>query len=178
MKNIIQRIANNFYNNIITHVPFNFLRILILKYLFRMKIGTGVCLAPKVKIINPWRITVGNNSVINSSVFLDGRGGLYIGDNVDIAWFSKIITLKHDYNDKNYKASGASVIISDYCCLAVSATVLPGVKLAKGVVIGSSSVVTKSITNEFVICVGIPCVEIKKRNKEVNYKLTSRSVTI
>lgn len=178
MRKIINRFVNNSYNSFVTHLPSNFLRILFLKYLYRMKIGSGVRLAPKVKIINPWRIIIGNNCIVNSSVFLDGRGGLNIGNNVDIAWFSKIITYKHDYGDKNYKASGSNVIISDYCCLAVNSTILPGVKLAKGVVIGASSVVTKSIFNEFVICVGVPCVEIKKRNKEVNYILKSRSVTI
>ena len=178
MKKVVRRFLNNFYNNFITFLPSNFLRIFVLKYFLRMKIGNYVKIAPKVKIINPWNISIGNNSIINSSVFLDGRGGLKIGNNVDIAWFSKIITYQHNYNDPLYKAYGLKVEISDNCCLTVNSVILPGVTLAEGVVIGVSSVVTSSINNKYQICVGAPCREIKTRKNKIDYKLVSRSLTI
>jgi acetyltransferase-like isoleucine patch superfamily enzyme len=178
IKKYISRFLNNSYNNFVTHLPSNFLRISFLKYCLRMKVGSNVVIAPTVKIINPWRISIGSNTIINSSVFLDGRGGLTIGNNVDIAWFSKIITYQHDYNDPSYKAYGLRVEISDNCCLTVNTTILPGVFLSEGVVIGVSSVVTKSIKNKYIICAGTPCREIKRRNNQIDYALSSRSLTI
>jgi acetyltransferase-like isoleucine patch superfamily enzyme len=178
IKKLARIFLNNSYNNIITYLPFNFLRIFVLKYFLKMKVGENVIIAPRVKIINPWRISIGNNTIINSSVFLDGRGGLKIGNNVDIAWFSKIITYQHNYNDSSYKAYGSKVKISDNCCLTVNSVILPGVSLAEGVVIGVSSIVTKSISNKYTICAGVPSREINKRKNIIEYKLMSRSLTI
>ncbi|WP_299065998.1 hypothetical protein [uncultured Polaribacter sp.] len=178
MKSIIRILVNNFYNNIVTYVPSNSFRLFILKYFFKMSIGKNVLIAPRVKIINPWNISIGDNTIINSSVFLDGRGSITIGENVDVAWFSKIITYQHDYNNPYYTAFGTKVVIKDFCCITVNSIILPGVHLAEGVVIGASSVVTKSMKNKYKICVGAPCSEIKDRNRDLRYLLSKRSLTI
>jgi acetyltransferase-like isoleucine patch superfamily enzyme len=178
MRSILWTTANGFYNSFITYLPSNYIRIIALKYMYRMKIGTKSIIAPKVKIISPWKISIGDNSVVNSSVFLDGRGGLRIGNNVDIAWYSKLITLKHDYNDPEYRTIGQGILIRDNCCIAVSATILPGVEIAAGCVVGALSLVNKSLTDEYTIYAGSPCREISKRNSIISYTLSTRSITI
>ena len=36
----------------------------------------------------PWRIAIGENTTVNEFCYLDGRGGLTIGNNVNVALYS------------------------------------------------------------------------------------------
>lgn len=165
-------------NGIVMRIPSNAFRIFILTKIFKLNAGKGVIIAPKVKIISPWYITIGENTVINSSVLLDGRGKLFIGNNVDIAWFTKIITYKHDYQSPMYSASGLPVFIGNNCCIAVNAILLPGANIPDGCVIGASSVVTTKLKESNSIYVGSPARFIRSRDCEINYVLRKRSITI
>ena len=57
----------------------------------------------KVDLRSPHKIIIGKNCNINKNCVLDGRFGLYIGNNVDIAQDVSIWTEQHDYNDPNFK---------------------------------------------------------------------------
>jgi acetyltransferase-like isoleucine patch superfamily enzyme len=165
-------------NGIVMRIPSNSIRLFLLTRVFKLKAGKGVIIAPKVKIISPWYITIGNNTIINSSVLLDGRGKLFIGNNVDIAWFTKIITYKHDYQSPFYTASGVPIFIGNDCCIAVNAILLPGANIPDGCVIGASSVVTNVLKEKNSIYVGSPARFIKSRDCKIDYILKNRSVTI
>ena len=131
-----------------------------------------------VDLRSPYRISVGKGSVINKNCVLDGRlGGVFIGDNVDIAQEVNIWTESHDYNNKQsiYGSVGGPVIIDDYVWIASRATILPGVKIGRGAVVASCSVVTKDV-EPLSIVAGNPARVIGKRDsKALNYKLQCRS---
>ncbi len=119
-----------------------------------------------VDIRSPYRITIGNHTNINKNCILDGRGGLIIGDNVDIAQDVNIWTEQHDYNSPTYAPNCKGVRIEDYCWIASRATILPGVTVGKGAVIACGAVVTKDVPSLSVVG-GIPAKIIGKRNPEV-----------
>ena len=160
------------------HIPSNYIRIFVLSKFFRLKHGKRVKIARKVKIISPWLIEIGSNTIINSSVLLDGRGKLSIGNNVDIAWFTKIITYQHDYESSNYEAYGVPVSIQDNCCVAVNAMLLPGAVIPEGSVVGAGSIVTKKLDKPNSIYAGIPAKYIRGRNCDIKYTLKHPSVVI
>ena len=109
-----------------------------------------------VDIRSPYRISIGKHTNVNKKVVLDGRGGLTIGDNVDIAQEVTIWTEQHDYNSPTYKSVNKSVFIEDYVWVASRATILPGVTLGRGTVVACGAVVTKS-TPPYVSCRGCAC---------------------
>ena len=76
------------------------------------------------------------------------RGGLQIGNNVDIAQDVQIWTAEHNVNSENHELISANVIIEDNVWIASRATVLPGVTIGKGAVIACSAVVTKSLNHK------------------------------
>ncbi|MCG8326132.1 MAG: acyltransferase [Chitinophagales bacterium] len=116
-------------------------------------------------------ISIGNNTVINSKVLLDGRGGkLQIGNNVDIAQETNIWTLQHDINDDNHAAKGKDVVIEDYVWIASRVSILPGVRIGKGAVIATGAVVTKNVPPMSVMG-GVPAKKIGERNNALNYTL-------
>ena len=128
-----------------------------------------------VDLRSPYRIVVGAHTNINEKCVLDGRGGLKIGNNVDIALETNIWTEQHDYNSPTYKSVCKEVVIEDYVWLASRVTVLPGVHIGRGAVVASGAVVTKDVP-PLAIVAGIPAKIIGYRKEEaLQYHLGDRA---
>lgn len=163
----------HFLIQIVMWTPCHPLRRLVCKLLMK-KFDTSSSIRRNVDIRSPQRIIVGKNCNINKKVVLDGRGGLTIGNNVDIAQDVNIWTEQHDYNDANYMSVCSPVVIEDYVWLASRATVLPGVTLGRGTVVACGAVVTKN-TPPLSIVAGVPAKIIGKRENNMSYKLGTRA---
>ena len=113
----------HFLLNFVMAVPVHFIRKKVLKFLLKYQ-GKHNVFCRHVEIRGPYRVSVGDYSVINKHVLLDGRGGqLIIGANVDIAQEVNIWTEQHDYDDPMYGNKGGNVIIDDYVWIASRATI-------------------------------------------------------
>lgn len=151
-------------------VPVHFIRKKSLKFLLKYQ-GKHNVFCRHVEIRSPYRVSVGDYSVINKHVLLDGRGGqLIIGANVDIAQEVNIWTEQHDYDDPMYRNKGGNVIIDDYVWIASRATILPGVHIGRGAVVASGAVVTKDVP-PLAIVGGVPAKILKYRKDCMKYKL-------
>ena len=115
-------------------------------------------------------IEIGNNTIINRQCYLDGRMGLYIGDNVSISPEVYILTLQHDPDDPYFSTKGGSVHIDDRVWIGVRAIILPGVHIGEGAVIAAGSLVNKDVA-PFTIVGGIPAKPLKERSPKLFYNL-------
>jgi acetyltransferase-like isoleucine patch superfamily enzyme len=151
-------------------LPIHQLRLFYLR-LFVKNIGKNTTILRNVELLSPRNISIGNNTVINNKVLLDGRGGkLIIGDNVDIAQEVNIWTLEHEVNDDYHNTKGEDVIIHDYVWISTRSTILPGVTVNRGAVIASGSIVTKDVP-PMTIVAGVPAKVIGIRKNKLKYKL-------
>lgn len=75
-----------------------------------MKIGKHTAICRGVDVRTPYRISIGSNTIVNKHVVLDGRGEIFIGDNVDIAQEVNIWSLQHDYNSSTYSTKRARLL--------------------------------------------------------------------
>lgn len=157
---------------IIMNIPFYCVRHIWLK-IFLKKMGHHNAIKRGVEFIIPHRISIGNCTTINKRVLLDGRGGLTIGSNVDIAREVNIWTEQHDYNSHDYKGVCKPVVIDDYVWLASRATILPGVHIHKGAVVATCAVVTKDVPENAIVA-GIPAKIIGWRQCNYSYNLGER----
>jgi acetyltransferase-like isoleucine patch superfamily enzyme len=167
IKPFLSACAFYWYNNFITHAPFYWLRHLYLRRVLGISIGHGSSIHMGCFITGN-RISIGGRSVINRNSYLDGRSGLSIGSNVSISPHAYILTLDHDPQSKDFAARTGPVRIDDYVWIGARATLLPGVTLGKGAVIGAGAVVTKDVA-EFTIAAGVPAKPIGQRNRDLNY---------
>ena len=154
-------------NHIINIVPFYFIRHFYYRYIVGINLGKGSSIHMNVTI-NKRKIEIGLNSAINRGCYLDGRGGLFIGNNVSISPGVQLITASHDVNSSDFKYLKKKIIIEDYVWVGTSAIIMPGVKLGVGSVVAAGSVVTKNVES-YTIVGGVPAKEISKRNKDLNY---------
>ncbi len=102
-------------------------------------------------------VTIGNNVLLASKIYIsDCSHGSYTGDEDD----SNPNSIPH-----SRPLYAKSVIIEDNVWLGESVSVLPGVTIGTGTIVGANSVVSKSLPPN-VIAVGSPAKPIKKYNFE------------
>jgi len=159
------------YNHFITNFPLYDVRHWYIKKILRIKIGKESSVHMGC-FFTGRNIKIGKNSVINRKVYLDGRYGIEIGDNVSISPECYILSLSHEVHDSKFAAVGKQVSIGNYAWIGSRAIILPGVLLGKGCVVGAGSVVTKSFLKPNFIVAGMPAKFIAARRiEEYEYKL-------
>ncbi len=159
-------------NHLLNKVPVFWFRYFVYKYLYGMKIGNS-SIHMGIITFSPWKITIGNNSIIHFDCLLDGRGGIYIADNVDVSFGVKIFTEQHDVNSASYGTIVKPVKIGNYVVIGAYSILLPGVIVGEGAVIAAGSVVTKNVA-PFAVVGGSPAIVIKSRVCVPTYKLMFR----
>ena len=110
-------------------------------------IGSGTYIGPRVTLGAGSRVSIGSNCQIGANVNFVGENHLFDG--------SKEIHFQG--------VSRQGISIGDDCWFGNNVTILDGVKIGSGVVIGAGSVVTKSFPNNAVI-VGVPAKILRMRN--------------
>lgn len=120
---------------------------------------------------------IGENFQMNDYVHITALESVKIGKNVLLASKIYISDCAHgsysgDNNDSNPKTPpnnrplfSEPVVIEDNVWLGEFVSVLPGVTIGQGTIVGANSVVSKSLP-PFVIAVGTPAKPIKKFNFE------------
>ena len=107
-------------------------------------------------------IKIGKNVFINACCRFQDQGGIEIGDGSLIGHNTTIATLNHDFNpDKRANLHPSPVKIGKNVWIGSDCTILPGIEIGDGAVIGAGSVVTKSVSANS-IAVGSPARVIKQ----------------
>ncbi|MDH1841622.1 acyltransferase [Aeromonas caviae] len=167
IKNIIRYLYVYLWNSFICHLPSYTIRYYILKYCYRARLG-NCTIHRNVKFFSPWKLKVGDNTNIQFGSFIDCRGGISIGNNVDITLGVRILSQYHDIQCPNYSTLSKMVIIDDYCVIGSYAVILPGSILNTGTVIGAGSLMNKE-SEEYSLYCGNPAIFKKKRYSRLTY---------
>jgi putative colanic acid biosynthesis acetyltransferase WcaF len=133
--------------------------------LFGAKIGKKVIIRPTVRITYPWKVSIGNYSMVGDDVVLYSLGDIEIGDNVVISQKSYLCTGSHDYLQIDFPIFAKKITIENQCWLATDVFVAPGITIKEGTVVGSRSSVYKDLPANKV-CVGNPAKIIRERLSE------------
>lgn len=167
MKLFILRFLHFICNSFVFYVPMHDFRNMFLR-LCGSKIGHSridmYCIIRRMG-----HLTIGNYTHVNKFCILDAGSDLVIGNNVSISYRVSLLTGDHDMNSPTFAYRGGRIIIEDNVWIGCNAVVLPGVKIGKGAVVASGSVVTKDVS-ECSVVAGIPAKEIGKRQNKFHYK--------
>ncbi|WP_332733000.1 acyltransferase [Flavihumibacter sp.] len=97
---------------------------------------------------------------IMKGCYIQGKGGIEIGDYTQIAPNVVIVSANHNVYDSREHIS-ERVQIGKYCWIGAGAKIMPGVKLGDWTIVGAGAVVTKSFEEGFCIIGGVPATKIK-----------------
>jgi acetyltransferase-like isoleucine patch superfamily enzyme len=120
-----------------------------------LQFGKSVQINDYVHITAMESVTIGNNVLLASKIYIsDCSHGSYCGDENDT---------HPNTIPKDRSLFAKPVLIEDNVWLGEFVSVLPGVSIGKGTIVGANSVVSKSLPDN-VIAVGSPAKPIKKFN--------------
>ena len=109
-------------------------------------------------------ITIGKNVFINACCKFQDQGGIQIGNGVLIGHNVTLATLNHDERlDFRQNIYPKPIKIGDNVWIGSNASILAGVTIGNGAIIGANAVVTKDIP-ENTIAAGVPARIIRKVN--------------
>lgn len=138
------------------------------KYLL-FRLGINKVYWPREKtclVSNPRKIYVGKNSKIGRpGSYIQGAGGVFIGDYVRFGPNVGILSSNHDLYNRD-SANNKPIKIGDYCWLGMNTLVMAGVELGPSTIVGGGSVVTKSFPEGYCVIAGNPAKVIKYLDKD------------
>ncbi|MCI5073095.1 acyltransferase [bacterium] len=113
------------------------------------------------------KLVIGNNVWIGPSCYIHAAGQIYIGENVGIGAYCKLITSSHELSLEyssilNAPLNFKKISIEDGVDIGVGSVILPGVTLHRGAQIGANSVVTKDVEENSIVA-GNPAKKIRYR---------------
>lgn len=138
-----------------------------LKKLFR-QCGEDICIEDHFRCLGIESVSLGSHIFFNHHVeLIAANSSITIGNYVRIGQYSKILTLVHQYTDKQtpifmQKETYAPVIIDDDVWIGTNCVILPGVRIHHGSIVGAGAVVTKDVPANSIVA-GVPARVIKKR---------------
>ena len=139
--------------------------------LYGVKIGKRSYIHMGARFNEPWRVEIGEGTILGNDIFLDGRARLRIGNHVDVASEVLIYNAEHDLKDPDFRAIQEDVVIGDYVFVGPRAIILPGVTIGQGAVVAAGAVVTQDVP-PYAIVGGVPAKFIKERPlKDLDYRL-------
>lgn len=149
-------------------VPSHLFRRMMYRHVFRVRLGKGSVIHWQCRFFEPSGVTIGEHCVIGNNAFLDGRGGLTIGNCVVTAAEVSIYTWQHDIDSPQFAVTGGPVVIEDYVYIGPRAIILPGTHIGYGAVIAAGAVVTSDVP-AYAVVGGVPARFIRERSRDLRY---------
>ncbi len=144
--------------------------------------GKNVRICANVKIMAPERLYIGDNVGIDPGTVIQAVGGCHIGKGCQIGGEAIIMTIEHQYT------GGLSipydpvrlvkpVIIEDYVWMGLRTSILSGVRIGEGAIIGVGAVVVQDVP-PLAIVIGNPAQVITYRSQADFEKLKAAGAAV
>ena len=129
---------------------------------FGARIGNWCALYGTAKIYMPWNLSIGDYVCIAPRVELYNKDKVSIGNSCVLSQDAYLCTASHDISSATMSLVVKPITIQDNVWIGAKATILPGVTIGEGAVVGACAVVAKDVPPWSVV-VGNPARVVGKR---------------
>lgn len=150
-----------FFPLVKSYIPGSFWRKIILK-VFGSKIGKSCIFKPNLRITKPWNLSIGNNSWLGESLWIDNLDKVIIEDNVCLSQGVYLCTGNHNYKRLEFNLIKKPILIKEQSWICAKSIIGPGSIIMPGTVIKAGSTFSGK-TIEGSVYSGSPATFIKKR---------------
>lgn len=160
------------YNIVLTFVPSHTVRLGALR-LWGASIGEGSTVSRGTTVFDIDKIVIGRDCSIGFRCLLDARGTISLGDNVVLASDTQIITGTHVIDSDTFEAEFEPVSVGSFAWVASRSTILGGVAIGRGAVVGACSLVRADVPPMAVVA-GVPAMKRGERTSALAYSAKFR----
>ncbi|MGW0469226.1 WcaF family extracellular polysaccharide biosynthesis acetyltransferase [Streptomyces sp. NPDC003027] len=120
------------------------LRVALLRA-FGATIGDGVLIRHRVRILWPWKLTVGDHTWIGEGAWLLNLEPVTLGAHVCVSQEALLCTGGHDHRAADFRYRNAPITVEDGAWVAARATVLAGVTVGRHAVVAAGTTLHKDL---------------------------------
>ncbi len=117
----------------------------VLLRLFGAHVGSNVFIRHRVRILWPWKLSVGNDVWLGEDVWLLNLEPITIEDDVCISQGAFLCTGSHDHRSPTFEYDNGPIAIRQGAWVAARATVLRGVEVGAGAVVPACARVSHDV---------------------------------
>lgn len=122
--------------------------------LFGATVGRRVFIRHRVRILWPWKLSIGNDCWVGEDAWLLNLEPIIIGRDVCLSQGVFICTGGHDPRSASFEYDNAPIEIGDQTWIAAQALILRGVQVGRSSVVGARAIVSHDIQPGSVITAG------------------------
>lgn len=120
------------------------LRVALLRA-FGANVGEGVLIRHRVRVLWPWKLTVGDRTWIGEGAWILNLEPVTLGSDVCVSQEALLCTGSHDYRAADFRYRNAPITVADGAWIAARATVLAGVRVGRCAVAAAGTVVDSDL---------------------------------
>lgn len=135
-----------------------------------MRFANNVVIYHGTEIRDPYKLQIGEGTIIGDNAILDARNGIFFGKNVNLSSNVSIWSEQHDHRDPYFRCqpNKKSIIIGDRVWIGPNTIILPNTTIGEGAIVAAGAIVTKDVP-AYAIVAGIPAKVIGQRNHDLKY---------
>lgn len=115
--------------------------------LFGARVGDEVIIRHDVRIMWPWKLSIGDHSWLGEGLRIINLETIDVGTNVCISQGVMLCSGSHDYRQSSFPYSNRAIRIGNASWIAARALVLPGVTVGVGAVIAAGETVRSDVAD-------------------------------
>lgn len=112
---------------------------------FGAKIGEGVFIRHRVRILWPWKLSIGDHSWVGEDVWILNLEDIRIGANVCLSQGVFLCAGSHDPTSEAFEYDNGPIVIEDHAWVAAQVLVLRGVTIGQSAVVGARALVSRDV---------------------------------
>jgi putative colanic acid biosynthesis acetyltransferase WcaF len=132
--------------------------------LFGANLGANCRIYAKSVIWAPWNLSCDEGACIADGAVIYNAAPVHVGSHAIVSQDAYICTATHDMDDPAFPMITSPVFLGRYSWICARASVLPGVRVNEGAVLGLGSVTSKDL-EAWQVYAGVPAQRIRERRR-------------
>lgn len=112
---------------------------------FGARVGRGVLIRHDVRVLWPWKLSIGDNSWVGEGAWLLNLEPIVIGANVCVSQEALLCTGGHDHRRSDFGYRNGPIALESGCWVGARAVVLAGVTVGTGAVVPANTTASRDI---------------------------------
>jgi putative colanic acid biosynthesis acetyltransferase WcaF len=143
--------------------PFHAWRAMLLR-VFGARLGPGCHIYPRAVIWAPWNLSCEDTVAIADEAIVYNPDPVNLKSHCIISQQAYLCGATHDYDDPAFPMISAPITVERYAWVCARASVMPGVTIGEGVVLGLGSVASSDL-EPWSVYAGLPARKIRERKR-------------